>query len=115
MNILEELKQLHQMFRDRNTPSEIEARVARLCELAEAEEHARLEAFNVEARPILKCLDVHGDFVSVDDIAKEAGITRGRCEWLCNRLVESKHMLWGNPDRYQIDQKGRDFLYVPSP
>ncbi len=114
MNILQELKQLHQMFRDKKPASEIGARVARLCELAEAEEQARLETFNIETAPILKCLDVHGDFVAVKDIALESGIARGRCLWLCDRLVISKHIRWGNPDRYIIEQKGRDVLYEPS-
>ena len=111
MNFLEELKKLHQMFRDKKPTREIEARVAKLIELEEADIQARLEAFNVETRPILMCLDAARDFVAVDDIALKAGIPKGRCEWLCNRLVVSEHIRWGNPDRYIIEQKGKDLLY----
>jgi hypothetical protein len=111
MNTLRELKQLYQMFRDKKPVAEIEARVAWLCEIAEAEEQARLSAINAQTRLILECLDAHGDFVAVDQIAREASIDRRQCVWLCERLVESKHIHWGNPDRYTIEQKGRDVLH----
>lgn len=116
MNIVEELKRIEQMFRDKTPPAEIHARVARFREIAEADDKARKQALTEEMRRVLHFVDSANDYVYAKTVAESLKMDLPKTEWLLGKLVQSEYIYEtaNVPSRYMIEQKGRDAVHDPS-
>jgi hypothetical protein len=118
MKMTDELKRIEQMFRDKAPITDIQNAIARLREIAEAEEEAKVDSTTPEEKRILEVLNGASDYVKQDDIARKLGIDVSKAKWMLGRLSEKDYIMSGgpdgDPDSYMIEQKGRDVLYSPS-
>jgi uncharacterized membrane protein len=118
MKMSEELKRIEQMFRDKVPIKEIHNVVARLREIAEAEEEEKTHSVTPEEERILEVLNGSSDCVKQDDIARKLGIDVPKVKWMLGGLSEKGYIMSGgpdgDPDSYTIEQKGRNVLYSAS-
>ena len=113
MKMTDRIKLIEQMFRDKRPAAEIRTAIAGLGEAAEAEEEAQRKPLTPEHRRVLEILNLAGDYCEQEIVAQKLGTDVPRTAWLLESLLEGAYVMWGNPHRYRIEQKGRDFLYNP--